>query len=101
MRKSDESKMIRYGTPCDIRKRLSPPLPEGYFGNAAQFVVAELPVTTVKYGKLSEIASAIRRAINNLSDPTIRANAAWLREQVSIAFASFLSLSLSLCPLSL
>ncbi|CAM0871162.1 unnamed protein product [Alopecurus aequalis] len=63
----------RINFPVDIRRRLRPPLPAGYFGNGVINVFATAATKDVVYGMLSSVASRVKAASERLnSDEVLR-----------------------------
>jgi len=60
------------GLPVNVRRRLRPPLPDGYFGNALVRGLVTAPVGDVLDGSLGSVAAAIRRAVDGVDDAYAR-----------------------------
>lgn len=58
----------KFLTTLDMRKRLKPNLPDGYFGNAICFVSASATARDISQNSLSYAANAIREAISGFSE---------------------------------
>ena len=64
--------ITKFLTTLDMRKRLKPNLPDGYFGNAICFVSASLTSCDIVQNGLSHAANAIREAISGFSESHYR-----------------------------
>lgn len=62
----------KFLTTLDARKRLKPNLPEGYFGNAICFVMAEAECGDLVQSPLSYASNCIRQAIGGFTDEYMR-----------------------------
>lgn len=74
--KHDE--MTRISVLGDMRFRVNPPLPRGYFGNATLFAFASCVVRDLTEGPFSNIALKIHEACKACNEPRLWAMVHWL-----------------------
>jgi shikimate O-hydroxycinnamoyltransferase len=68
----DPDATTRMNFPVDVRSRLKPPLPEGYFGNGVVNVFATAAVKDVVSGTLASIASRVKATTEPFDDELLR-----------------------------
>ncbi|CAO2202103.1 unnamed protein product [Urochloa humidicola] len=62
----------RLGLPANVRQRVSPPLPRGYFGNAIVRDLVAARVEVVLDSSLGTVAETIRKAVDGVGDAFVR-----------------------------
>ncbi|CAO2163212.1 unnamed protein product [Urochloa humidicola] len=62
----------RLGLPANVRHRVSPPLPRGYFGNAVVRDLVAARVGDVLGSSLGSVAETIRKAVDGVGDAFVR-----------------------------
>ncbi|KAM0895123.1 hypothetical protein ACQ4PT_024033 [Festuca glaucescens] len=67
-RELDPDATTRMNFPVDIRHRLTPPLPDGFFGNGVVNVFATASVKDVTSGTLASVAGRVKATTERLND---------------------------------
>ncbi|KAJ1254526.1 hypothetical protein BS78_K038400 [Paspalum vaginatum] len=62
----------RLGIPANIRSRVSPPLPRGFFGNAVVRDLVTARVGDVLDSSLGSVAAMVKEAVNHVDDAFVR-----------------------------
>ncbi|CAL5005997.1 unnamed protein product [Urochloa decumbens] len=62
----------RLGLPANVRHRVSPPLPRGYFGNAVVRDLVAARVGDLLGSSLGSVAETIRKAVDGVGDAFVR-----------------------------
>ncbi|XP_051200287.1 hydroxycinnamoyltransferase 4-like [Lolium perenne] len=70
-RELDLDATTRMNFPVDIRRRLTPPLPDGYFGNGVVNVFATASVKDVVSGTLASVAFRVKATTERLNDDDV------------------------------
>lgn len=69
----------------DARRRIQPPLPQGYFGNATLEVIADSVAGEVMEKPLGYAAGLIREAIVKVSDEYVRSGIEYMKSQEDLS----------------
>ncbi|KAH7442110.1 hypothetical protein KP509_03G071300 [Ceratopteris richardii] len=83
-RELDTEQEVRFGMPVDGRKRLDPPLPEGYFGNAIFYGYASCKAGELAENSLSFAADLVKTAIAKVDNAHMRSALDWIASQETI-----------------
>ncbi|KAH7442116.1 hypothetical protein KP509_03G071700 [Ceratopteris richardii] len=99
-RELDPQQEIRFGMPVDGRKRLDPPLPEGYFGNAVFYAYTSCKAGELVGNSLSFAADLVKTAIAKVDNAHMRSAVDWIASQESIksivpAYTPFIDLAMT------
>ncbi|KAA8522844.1 hypothetical protein F0562_009267 [Nyssa sinensis] len=89
-RKHEREQLTQLRTAVNIRNRMRPPLPQGYFGNAIVIAVATSPAGELVSRPLSYAAGRVREAIEMITDEYARSALDFVASQSNVGrFRSF------------
>jgi len=80
-RGTEQEKIVKCCIAIDLRSKMDPPLPENYFGNAANGFLPSMSVEALTKGDPSSVAKIFREVINSRTDEENRKMLAWIERQ--------------------